>query len=137
VEFLGLTPYLYYADAAMALEWLARVFGFTEVVRYLDETGRVAEAEMVAGPIRVMMSGGHPAGPDEGAGQMLIVHVDDVDAQHSRVRAEGVEAQAPQDMPYGPRTFPVTDPGGYRWLFWQQLGVDVQLEEGWRVVRAR
>jgi uncharacterized glyoxalase superfamily protein PhnB len=133
--FLGLTPYLYYADAAGALDWLARVLGFTEVVRYLDETGRVAEAEMTAGPARIMMSGGHAAGLDEGAGQMLILHVDDVDTHHARTRAAGVDVQPPRDMPYGPRTFTVIDPGGYRWLCSETTGA--AREDGWWEVRAR
>jgi uncharacterized glyoxalase superfamily protein PhnB len=52
------------------------------------------------------------------------------------VLAAGVEVLPPQDMPYGPRTFTVTDPGGYRWLFWERLTDLVRLEEGWREVRA-
>jgi uncharacterized glyoxalase superfamily protein PhnB len=51
---------------------------------------------------------------------LLIVHVDDVDAQHARVtEATGAELEAPMDQPYGPCTFTVTDPWGYAWCFWQ------------------
>ena len=28
MTFLAVTPYLYYADAGVALDWLERVFGF-------------------------------------------------------------------------------------------------------------
>lgn len=136
MSFLGLTPYLYYHDAGAALEWLTRVFGFDEEVRYLDPSGTVAEAEMTVGDDRIMMCG-RAAGPDEGAGQLLIVHVDDVDAQYARVVAAGVAVVAPpEDKSYGPRTFYVTDPWGYHWAFWQQVRDDVELDEGWREIRA-
>ncbi len=135
MKFLGVTPYLYYHDAAAALDWLARVFGFDEEVRYLDPSGKVAEAEMTAGNARIMMSGRAPL-PAEGPGQLLIVHVDDVDEQYARVISEGVVAAPPEDKPYGPRTLDVIDPWGYRWTFWQQVRDDVALEEGWREVRA-
>lgn len=133
--FLGLTPYLYYRDAAAALDWLTRVFGFDEEVRYLDPSGTVAEAEMTVGDVRIMMSG-RAAGSDEGAGQLLIVHVDDVDAQYARVTSAGVAVAAPEDKPYGPRSFDVSDPWGYRWTFWQQVRDDIELDEGWREIRA-
>ena len=42
VKFAGLTPYLHYEDAAAMLDWLARVFGFEEVTRYVDADGRVS-----------------------------------------------------------------------------------------------
>lgn len=134
VKFLGLTPYLYYEDAAAALEWLARVFGFREEVRYLDEEGRVAEAEMVATDVRIMMGGRGPR-DGEGAGQLLIVHVDDVDALYARVTAAGVEATPPEDKPYGPRVTAVTDRWGYQWSFWQQVRHAVELPDGWQEIR--
>ena len=40
VKFQGITPYLHYEDAAASLDWLARVFGFEEVSRYVDGDGR-------------------------------------------------------------------------------------------------
>ncbi len=134
VKFLGLTPYLYYEDAAAALEWLARVFGFREEVRYLDEEGRVAEAEMVATDVRLMIGGRGPR-DGEGAGQLLIVHVDDVDALYTRVTAAGAQATPPEDKPYGPRVTAVTDPWGYQWSFWQQVRHDVELPDGWQEIR--
>jgi uncharacterized glyoxalase superfamily protein PhnB len=136
VKFLGLSPYLYYDDAAAALEWLARVFGFTEKVRYLDSNGVVAEAEMTAGEALVSLCGRGPK-DHEGEGQLLIVFVDDVDALYARVAAELPEAvDPPQDKPYAVRSFDVTDPWGYHWVFWQALGRPVELESGWQEVRA-
>jgi uncharacterized glyoxalase superfamily protein PhnB len=118
MTFLGITPYLYYEDAEAALEWLARVFGFGQSARAVGESGSVEEAEIEVGPAKVMMTNSAP-GPGEGGGALLIVHVDDVDAQFRRVTSAGVEADPPKDEAYGPRTFNVTDPWGYRWHFWQ------------------
>ncbi|HEX6423231.1 MAG TPA: VOC family protein, partial [Acidimicrobiales bacterium] len=132
---VGLTPYLYYADAGTALDWLSRVFGFEETVRYVDADGVVHESEMRVGTSTVQLCGRTP-GPDEGTGLLVIVHVDDVEAQHARVTAAGVAADPPEQQPYGPRTFHVTDPWGYRWYFWQRVHDYVQGEGGLREVRS-
>lgn len=134
VSLQGVTPYLYYADAGAALDWLARVFGFDETVRYVDADDVVHESEMRVGDSTIQLCGRTP-GPDEGTGLLLIVHVDDVDAQHARVTAAGVEAAPPEQQPYGPRTFRVTDPWGYRWDFWQRVHDYVQGEGGLREIR--
>ena len=124
MTFTGISPYLYYEDAEAALDWLERVLGFGPR-RTHGADGRVEEAEIAVGDLKVMMTG-HAPGPNEGGGALLIIHVDDVDAQYARVRdaladsdAGGVEASEPRDEAYGPRTFSVTDPWGYRWYFWQ------------------
>jgi hypothetical protein len=38
-RFTGFSPYLYYHDAAAALDWLSHVFGFRENARFLDADG--------------------------------------------------------------------------------------------------
>ncbi len=57
VRFRGVAPYLYYEDAGKALEWLTRVLGFRERVRYVDPDGVVQEAEMTVGEATIHMSG--------------------------------------------------------------------------------
>jgi hypothetical protein len=53
---------------------------------------------------------------------------------HDRVRAAGIEADAPEDKNYDVRTFNVTDPEGYMWGFMRRLGQSYvptrSLEEG-------
>ena len=117
----GVEPYLYYEDGTAALDWLTRVLGFREVVRYLDENGAVAEAELLAGSTRVHVAGGATAyweksGVQAPVGLELIV-------------------VAPQDKPYAARTYAVRDPQGYSWTFWQPLPADVELQPGWHEVR--
>ena len=117
----GVTPYLYYSDAGAGLDWLAHVFGFVEEVRYVDDGGVVRESSMRIGSSTIQLCG-HDPGPGHGKELLLIVHVDDVDAQHARVVAAGVAAPEPEQKPYGVRTFTVTDPWGYHWDFWQRSG---------------
>jgi uncharacterized glyoxalase superfamily protein PhnB len=130
----GIAPYLYYEDAAGALELLASDFGFVEEVRYLDERGEVQEAEMVAGQTKIMIGGGRTAAAESGEGQLLVVFVDDVDAHYRQVVSSGLAPTEPEDMPYGARVYEVTDPGGYRWTFWQPQG-RVSLPAGWTEMR--
>ena len=46
---MTITPYLLYEDADAALEFLARAFGFEEVLRHTGDGGYVNHAEMRLG----------------------------------------------------------------------------------------
>lgn len=120
--FRGVTPYLYYSEADDALAWLNRVLGFGPAARWTDATGTLREAEIAVGDQRIAI-GARAPGPDEGRGQTLIVHVDDVDALYryasAALASDDERIEPPQDQPYGPRSFDITDPWGYRWYFWQ------------------
>jgi len=129
-------PYVFYPDGAAALDWLGRVFGFQEVARWVDDTGEVQEAETRAGPMTVMVGAGRAAKEGEGAGQLFIIVVDDVEAMHRRVTAASLKAAAPKEKPWGPRTFAVKDPWGYTWDFWQRVKPFVDGTGGLREIRA-
>ncbi|OZM73553.1 glyoxalase [Amycolatopsis antarctica] len=139
---LGLAPYLYYADAGEALEWLVRVFGFTERYRYVDSAGAVFQASVLAGEAEVQLAGvgsdyWDAKGVDGPVGQLTVVYTDDADAQHARISAalgDQVEVSQPQDQPYGARLFTVQDIGGNNWTFWQQVSDDLDLPSGWQKV---
>ena len=115
MTFTQLRPYLFYPDGDSAAEWLTRVFGFGPVKVARDEAGAWAEGEIAVGDSAVDISGNHTPGPDSGAGVLLIVGVDDVDAHYRRIRDAGVELDEPRDEDYGPRTCHVDAPWGYRW----------------------
>ena len=116
------TPYLYYKDAAAALEFLTSAFGFTEKVRMPDDSGGVAHAEVAYGDGVVMF--GTPRedykNPKElgGATQLVYVYVDDVDAHFEHAKAAGAKViREPEDQFYGDRTYAVADPEGHEWSF--------------------
>jgi uncharacterized glyoxalase superfamily protein PhnB len=118
----GITPYLYYEDAAAAIEFLTAVFGFHEVLRRENDARRVWHAELALGDGRVML--GEP-GPDyRGPNRLgattasMYVYVDDVDAHYERARAAGVEMlEEPGDRPYGERRYGAEDLEGHQWYF--------------------
>jgi uncharacterized glyoxalase superfamily protein PhnB len=122
----SIVPYLLYKDCAGALEWLARAFGFEEVLRYTGEEGYVNHAEMTLGDAHIFMGdpGEHYRNPKE-LGQDtvgLYVYVDDVDAHFERAQAAGAEIiRPPEDQEYGERRYDVVDPEGHRWYFASQI----------------
>lgn len=122
MAFTEVVPYLYYEDADAALDWLERVFGFGPSTRWRLGGPTTREADLQVGGSRVSISGRAP-GEREGAGVLVIVHVEteeDLDELFRRIaQAEpSMDVEAPELQPYGPRTFTVMDPWGYRWNFW-------------------
>ena len=51
----------------------------------------------------------------------IIFRVDDVDAHHRMVQAQGLMADAPQDAAWGERFFHITDPDGHELSFAELL----------------
>ncbi len=133
-----------YEDGNAMLDWLTRVFGFRERSRYVDNDGRVRQAEMRIGDVDFWFSGHDPGYWEQkghGPEQYQLVLVDDVDAHHRQVTAAGVHADPPADQDYGMRTYHVTDPEGYHWGFMQRLGTPyvqrIPTEEGgWKEILA-
>jgi uncharacterized glyoxalase superfamily protein PhnB len=118
----SIIPYLLYKDCDAALDWLARAFGFEEVLRYTGAEGYVNHAEMKLDDARIFMGdpGEHYRNPKE-LGQDtvgLYVYIDDVDAHFERAKAAGAEIiRPPEDQEYGDRRYDVADPEGHRWYF--------------------
>jgi uncharacterized glyoxalase superfamily protein PhnB len=124
-NFQGLLPCLPYQDANTMLDWLSTTFGFTERSRYVDQDGIVRQAEMLVGGQELWLSGhgpGYWAGRGGRPDLWIGVWVDDVDAQYERIRATGVDTDAPVDRDYDVRSLNVFDPEGYQWGFLKRLG---------------
>ena len=121
-----LLPYLAYADAPAALDFLCRAFGFTEKMRMPTADGRIGHAEVeLHGNVLMLASCWYPAGIKsprelEGVHCQLCCVVDDVDAHYQRAREGGATVIGePHDEPYG-RTYRAVDPEGHRWIFLQE-----------------
>lgn len=54
-------------------------------------------------------------------GMHVEVRVDDVAAEHARLRRLGVDVGALADKPWGERNFSFADPDGYVWWYGQAL----------------
>src|ERR1700733_4095959 len=84
-------PYIYYSDVAVALDWLARAFGFTEEMRMPTPSGGM-HGEMTLDGQRIMLGqrpGARPASESTPAAQGVFVYLADVDAHFERARAAG------------------------------------------------
>ncbi len=119
-----ITPYLLYEDCDAALEFLARAFGFEEVLRYTGEGGYVNHAEMKVGSEgRIFMGdpGGDFKGPRRLGRETVGIYVevdDDVDARCERAREAGASIrEEPTDQEYGERRFTAEDLEGHVWYF--------------------
>jgi PhnB protein len=121
-----ITPYLFYEDVDAAIGFLARAFGFEEVLRFTGEEGYVNHAEMRLGGDSIMLgTPGDDFRNPKRLGQATIgihVYVDDVDAHYERAKAAGAEiVLEPTDQEYGDRRYDATDLEGHRWYFAQQV----------------
>lgn len=132
-----LSSALFYEDAAAAIDWLERAFGFATRLRVDGPDGGVLHSELVFGEAVVMVAGlTRPGALDARASprqiggrntQSLFLYVDDVDAHCQRARAAGGRVLSePQTTDYGEgywvdRGYEVADPEGHRWWFAQRL----------------
>ncbi len=128
---------LFYDDAAAAIDWLVRAFGFEVRERVEDDEGRVVHSQLVlnGGLVMVGQTGLQPdrayrQSPRALGGantQSLAVYVDDADAHCERARAAGaVIAVEPMTQDYGEgywvdRNYGARDPEGHHWWFLQRL----------------
>jgi uncharacterized glyoxalase superfamily protein PhnB len=121
-------PVLAYDDVRGAVEWLSRVFGFTEKVEIADHRSQLA-AGTGALIVADATNGRRRPAADDGVTHSTMVRVDDVDAHHRRAAAEGAEILSdPADHPYGERQYSARDLGGHLWTFTQSVD-DVAPEE--------
>ena len=123
----AITPYLLYADLEGAIEWLAKAFGFGEILRHSGPDKKARHAEMRLGETGVVLMGWPGPGyrnPKQ-LGQVtqhLYVRVDDVDALFKRATEAGaLVLESPADQVYGERRCGLEDPEGHRWYFAQPI----------------
>jgi uncharacterized glyoxalase superfamily protein PhnB len=127
LEYPTVTPYLYYEDAAAAMDWLVKAFGFEERLRIENDQGRVSHGELKLGDGLVMV--GEPASgyenPNKRGGRATAgvnVYVDDVDAHFERAKAAGAKInEEPADQDYGDRRYIAEDLEGHDWFFAKRL----------------
>jgi uncharacterized glyoxalase superfamily protein PhnB len=115
----NISPVIRYRDAAAALHWLERAFGFERLADYRDDEGKVVHAELRYGSGMVMIGEARDEslGPAPGSGWCYVV-VEDVDAHHARAVESGAEiVYGLTDQDYGSRDYAALDPEGNHWSF--------------------
>src|SRR5918999_4255464 len=134
-----IVPFIGYEDAAAAIEWLGRAFGFEEnrLARY-EEDGVITHAELQLGGAMIYMS--TPRGyasprslreESELARRAYdnpwvidghFVEVDDVEAHYARAVEGGATILRELEEPgIGFRIYTAEDLEGHRWMFGQRL----------------
>jgi len=125
-----ISPALFYEDAAAAIEWLEKAFGFVTRLRVEDGEGGIVHSELELGSGLVMVASARPGmqSPRSLGGantQSLFAYVDDVDAHFARARAAGARiVSEPSKRDYDDwedRTYETLDPEGHRWWFAQRM----------------
>jgi uncharacterized glyoxalase superfamily protein PhnB len=133
-----MVPFIGYENAAGAIEWLERAFGFVEdrAARY-EEDGVITHAELelegsriflstpegYASPLRIRETSelAHRAYDNPWVIDGHFVEVDDVEAHHERAAAAGAKVIRPLEEPgIGFRIYTAEDPEGHRWMFGQK-----------------
>src|SRR5580692_10517877 len=119
-------PYLLYADAGAAMDWLIKVFGFTERARDARDDGTVRHAELLTGDGGVVMLGSPgPAfrGPAKlgEVTQLVCVTITDLPGHRDRARAAGAAVSEVGARANRARSYTVDDPEGHRWYFSEPL----------------
>jgi uncharacterized glyoxalase superfamily protein PhnB len=131
-------PMLAYEDGPAAMDWLAKAFGFDEVVRMLGPDGRLSHGEMMTGEEGMIMlatpsphyqSPRHHRESCEAAARWsevpyvidgVLVYVWDVDAHFERARAAGARILSPVESGGPGKRYRAEDLEGHRWMFMQR-----------------
>ncbi|HLJ30282.1 MAG TPA: VOC family protein [Candidatus Angelobacter sp.] len=129
-------PMLAYENAAVAMDWLVRAFGFREQRRLTDKEGRVVHGELELSGNLVMVASPTPAyqGPSRHAESCAqarhwlevpwvidgaLVYVDDIDGHFRRAQAEGATMLSVIENGGPGRLYRAADVEGHRWMFVQ------------------
>jgi uncharacterized glyoxalase superfamily protein PhnB len=136
-----LSATIFYEDAAVAIDWLCKAFGFEVRLKVEGDNGRIEHSELLYGEGLVMVGSRRDADPKRpyaalfkspkslgGANtQSLMLFVDDADAHCAQARAAGATIfMEPAVHDYGPdhwadRTYGAVDPEGHHWWFTQRV----------------
>jgi catechol 2,3-dioxygenase-like lactoylglutathione lyase family enzyme len=81
-----------------------------------DEDG-VAGFSFGSGYLVIHLENRPPASRTYAGGMQVEVQVEDVAAEHARLRSLGVPVGDLCDQPWGERNFHFTDPDGYEWSY--------------------
>lgn len=128
-------PYLAYADAPAAIEFLCRAYGFEAGVQMDMGNGVLGHAELHLDDNVVFLSTAFDevglASPRSltAVHSQVMVYVDNVDDHYEHAKAAGAEiVEEIADQFFGDRNYRTVDPEGHQWIFSQHIR-DVTPEE--------
>ena len=122
----ALMNYFTVADAAKAIEFYQKAFGFTLRSSSPDEQGKICHGEMTKGEALVMFCAeGSYDCKDKSPKNLgitmpltIYIYVEDVDKLYEQAMKNGAISKVePNDGFWGDRFCGLTDPDGYEWMF--------------------
>jgi PhnB protein len=130
VDYAGISPYLICSDVEAEIDFLARAFGFREILRASSPDGRLMHAELRLGERSVMLGRGGERREGDATPRVLVhMYVDDVDGLYRQAVEAGAEViNELEDKPEGDRRGDLRDPEGFWWTVSQHVR-DVPPEE--------
>jgi len=128
---------LSYEDGIAAMEWLSTAFGFRELTRMTDISGRLSHGEMKAGDGIIMLASPTPdyVAPKkhrelcEQARKWsqvpwvidgVLVYVQDIDTHYKQASEAGATILSEPEDGFPARRYRAEDLEGHRWMFMQQ-----------------
>ncbi len=120
-------PYLYYADADAAVDWLTKAFGLEVRSAFRTPEGRIVHAQLTTGSGVIFLGPGmapfgtHGVQDPEAVHAALYVYVDDLAAHFARAAAAGakIRSEIRETPGGGDLMYAARDPQGQRWIFAQ------------------
>jgi uncharacterized glyoxalase superfamily protein PhnB len=114
-------PHIVYHDVEQAIDWLTKVFGFTEHYRYGNP---ISGAQMHLGDAWIMLHGVRPHTNTPAhhgyRTQSLTIFIEDVATHFQRTKSAGAKiVEDLHETIYGERQYGVEDLDGHHWLFSQ------------------
>lgn len=110
----SVSPYLVVAGASGTIDFLVRVFGARQGLRFAGPEGRIIHAEVHIDDSVVMLSDGQPGWPQQPA--HVHVYVPDVDATYRKaLEAGATSVQEPVKKDDADKRGGVKDAGGTTW----------------------
>ena len=136
-----LSSSIFYQDAATAIDWLCKAFGFEVRLKVEGEGGRIVHSELTYGEGLIMVSQEQTDSPERQwknsmrsprslggmTTQSLMLFVDDADAHCVHARAMGARiVEEPATHDYGAeywadRSYGALDPEGHMWWITQRV----------------
>lgn len=124
----SIIPGMRYKDAPAAINWLCRVFGFSQHLVVPDHSGGIAHAQLVLGNGMIMLGSAREGGEfdsyvrlprDVGANtQSAYVVIKEIDEHYRHAMTAGAEiVYEIADQEYGGRLYSAMDPEGHLWNF--------------------
>jgi len=136
-EYPSVIPMIAYEDGPVAMDWLARVFGFAERARLIDGDGRLSHGEMVIGDGVIMLATPTPQYQSPRHHRVecerarawsevpyiidgALVYVDDAATHFERAKAGGATILSDLERNEHGTLYRAEDLEGHRWMFMQR-----------------